>query len=246
MLFWLSLILVGICAFVYFSPKGGLQLIETLLSKLNAFCSRIWNSDPIAIKNYKINEKSKEIAGAVNNAETSQKEIHSLERRIEKAEAESNRLQSLAEQYVKDGNDVKAAEKLTEKEDRDLELIENKQSLAQHKKMFDDNMSQINHSAGQINKLKNQARNQGMRLHFAEADANLSKMSKLIGKSVDFTDFDEVDEAIESKIDGLKSVREVASKLTSDSDEDRKMEEKAKQEQVQGKLKALKEKMKVS
>lgn len=240
-MFWTIVLLMVLVGFYCMFPKSCLQICDTVRSKVAHFSFNFWKSDPIAIKNNKINEKSTEIATAVEEAETSQKLINSLERQINRTEAEANRLQALAEQYVKDGNDNKATEKLEEKEKLDLDLEENKNQLVVHKKMFDNHMTQINRSAGQISKLKKQAKSQGTRLQFAKADANLTRMSKLMGKSVDFSDFSEVDDAIEEKIDGYKAVREVAEKLHTSDNEDAETEAKIKNAKVQSKLEALKQ-----
>jgi len=204
----------------------------------------LWAMDPIAVKNAEIDRRAEELAEATRGLESCHALIGGVERQIKTGNTESNRLQSLAEQYVRENNDDKAKEKLVEKTRVDHDLEANKEQLRVHRETYDAYLLKIQNANRKISELRREAREQGVRLQMSKAEANLSKFGAVMGKAnLNFDSLGEVNEEIEAQIDKNRAKGQVAHDLAREGLEEIEAENRARYAQADDALASLKQKM---
>lgn len=225
---WIAIIVfAGIGLYVLNRPafRRAKAAASAQVSKASQF---FWQMDPIAVKNAEIDRKAEDLAEATRGLEKCRALVSSVERQVREGKAESNRLQALAEQYIKEGNDAKAKEKLIEKTRVDRHLISNEEQLSQHREMYDNYLVKIQSANKSIAELRAEAKRQGVRLQMAKAEANLAKLGNFMGRmNVSFDSLSEIDQEIESQIDANHAKGQVALDLSKEGLEELEAENRA-------------------
>lgn len=193
------------------------------------------------MKNAEIDRKAEELAEATKGLQTCRALISTVERQVKSGTIESNRLDALAKQFVREGNDDKAREKLVEKARVDNELTSNKSQLKAHQETYEAYLHKVQAANERIVELRREAKSQGVRLQMAKAEATLAQLGNVMGKAnLSFDSLSEVDAEIESQIDQNRAKGQVIHDLAREGLEEIEAEKRARMAQADDALAALK------
>lgn len=238
---WVALVAFVVFVLYVLNRTAFRRVADAASAQVGKAARHAWAMDPLAVKNAEIDRKAEEVAEATRGLESCRALIAGVERQVTTGKRESARLQSLAEQFARDNNDQKALDKLTEKERVDTDLAHNEEQLQIHRQTYDAYLTKIKNANQRINDLRKEAREQGVRLQMAKAEANLAKLAPVVGKAnLSFDQLDEVNREIESQIDQNRAKGQVVHDLAKDGLEEIEAENRARNAAAQDKLAALK------
>jgi phage shock protein A len=241
---WIGIVAVALFAIYLLNRTAFRRVSDAAGAQIGKGAKAIWSMDPLAVKNAEIDRKADEIAEATHGLEGSRALISSVERQVTTGERESKRLQSLAEQFAKENNDDKALEKLTELERVESELANNKKQLETHRSTYNNFLTKIQNANKRISELRKEAREQGVRLSMAKAEANLAKLAPAVGKAnLNFDNLEEINQEIEAQIDKNRAKGQVVHDLSKEGLEEIEAENRAQNAAASNKLAALKAKI---
>lgn len=244
--FWtISAIVIFGAFLLYFLNRTAFSRLRSVASsQVGKVAKNLWSLDPLAVKNAEIDRKAEEVADATRALEECQGNIKATERSIESGEKEFNRLQAIAEQFTKENNDTKALEALTQQDEVKVKLERNRKALTNYQNTYDAFLTKMKYAKKKIYELRREASDQGVRLQMSKAEANLDKLAALVGKdNLNFDNFNEIDQEIESQIDANKAKGQVASDLARDGLEEIQAEERARTSAAKDRLAELKSKL---
>jgi phage shock protein A len=242
---WISIAVVVVFCLYALNKTAFRRVKDGFSAQVGKGAKVLWSADPLAVKNAEIDHKAEELSEATRGLESCRALIAGVERQVKVGTTESNRLQALAEQYVKEHNDNKAKEKLVEKTRVDNDLTTNREQLKIHQETYDAWRIKIQNATNRIAELRQEARGQGVRLQMSKAEANLAKLGSTMGKTnLSFDSLGEVNDEIEAQIDQNRAKGQVVHDLAREGLEEIDAENRAFNSQAEDALTALKAKMK--
>jgi phage shock protein A len=157
---------------------------------------------------------------------------------VKENETHANKLQAQAKAYLKAGDRNTAARFALELQKAKEQLAQNQQQLQMHETAYQNNLKKIQHANKRLAEVKNKIQQYDAELKMSEAEAEVAKLSASFDMNVT-TDFGQLEDVIQRKIDANRGKARVAADLSSQGIADIQAEENMEKAMAEDALKDL-------
>ena len=184
-------------------------------AQINKIANFFWTADPIAQMQYEYDLAVEQLKEGREGLEQYRGLVERVTRQVATAKKHEANLEAKIKAYLQAGDRETAAKFALELTKVRSELTENVQQLEMHEKAYENNLKKIKHAGGKLAKVREKIQKYDAELKMSRAEAELAKLSQ----SFDFdvtTDFGQIEQVIQDKIDLNRGKVRVAADLSSE------------------------------
>src|SRR5262245_15026028 len=214
------------------------KFFGAIRAQLNKLANFFWEADPIAQMQYEYDSAVEQLKEGRVGLEQYRGLVERVGRQVKEGEAHCAKLQSQAKAYLKAGERETAAKFALELQKAKEQLAQNKAQLEMHETAYQNNLKKIQHANKKLGEVKNKIQQYDAELKMSEAEAEVAKLSASFDLNVT-TDFGQLEQVIQGKIDANRGKARVASDLSQQGIADIDAEERMEKSMAEDALKDL-------
>lgn len=214
------------------------KFFGAIRAQLNKLANFFWEADPIAQMQYEYDMAVEQLKEGRVGLEQYRGLVERVSRQVKDGEAQVNKLQAQAKAYLKAGDRETAGKFALQLTKAKATLDENKQQLAMHEGAYQNNLKKIQHANKKLVEVKDKIHKYDAELKMSEAEAEVAKLTQSFNVDVT-TDFGQLEDVIQRKIDANRGKARVASDLSAEGIDAIKAEERMEQSMADDALKDL-------
>jgi phage shock protein A len=214
------------------------KFFGAIRAQFNKLANYFWEADPIAQMQYEYDMAVEQLKEGRIGLEQYRGLVERVSRQVKDGEAQVTKLTAQAKAYLKSGDRETAGTFALQLTKAKASLDENKAQLAMHEGAYGNNLKKIQHANKQLVEVKNKIQKYDAELKMSEAEAEVAKLTQSFNMDVT-TDFGQLEDVIQRKIDGNRGKARVASDLSTEGIDQIKAEEKMEQSMADDALKDL-------
>jgi phage shock protein A len=214
------------------------KMFSALRAQLNKLANFFWEADPIAQMQYEYDQAVEQLKEGRVGLEQYRGLVERVGRQVKEGDSHAAKLEAQAKAYLKAGNREVAAKFALELSKARTQNEQNKQQLAMHEGAYNNNLKKIQHANKKLAEVKNKIQQYDAELKMSEAEAEVAKLSQSFNMDIT-TDFGQLEDVIQRKIDTNRGKARVASDLSQEGIADIKAEEQMEQSMAEDALKDL-------
>jgi phage shock protein A len=139
--------------------------------------------------------------------------VERVSRQVRDGEQHLTKLQAQTKAYLKAGERQTAAKFALELQKKKAEVEQNREQLDLHEKAYDNNLTKIKHANKKLIEVREKIQRYDAELRMSEAEAEIAKLSETFEMNIT-TDFGEIEQVVQSKIDHNRGKARVAADLS--------------------------------
>ncbi len=190
------------------------KIATAIRAQLNKLANLLWEKDPIAQMQYEYDRAVAELKEGRIGLEQYAGFVERVQRQAATGRGHVSTLEAQTKAYLKAGNRETAAKFALELQKAKADLAENEAQLELHQTAYDNNLKKIQHANRKMAELKNKIQRYDAELKMSAAEAEIAKLSETFEMNLT-TDFGQLEDVIQRKIDGNKGRTRVAADLSS-------------------------------
>lgn len=191
------------------------KLWRALKAQMNKVANFFWKADPIAQMQYEYDSAVEELKTGKEGLAHYRALVERVKRQAEKSSKHVATLEAKVKAYLKSGDRETAASLALELQKAKAELIENQSQLDMHEKAYENNLLKIKHASGKLAKIKEKIHKYDAELKMSRAEAELAEIASDFNFDIT-TDFGQIEEVMQEKIDKNRAKARVAVDLSSE------------------------------
>jgi phage shock protein A len=186
---------------------------KAIRAQMNKLANYFWSKDPIAQMQYEYDKAVETLKEGRIGLEQYRALVERVTRQVQTNEKTIAQLTAKTKAYLKANDRVTAGNLAIELQKAKTELEENRQQLAMHEKAYDNNVEKIKFASKKLADVRLKIKKYEADLKMSSAEAELARLSQSFNFDVT-TDFGELENVIQEKIDRNRSVARVAADLS--------------------------------
>src|ERR1043165_2122411 len=214
------------------------KFFGAIRAQLNKLANFFWEADPIAQMQYEYDMAVEQLKEGRVGLEQYRGLVERVSRQVKDGEAQVNKLQAQAKAYLKSGDRETAGKFALQLTKAKATLEENKQQLAMHEGAYNNNLKKIQHANKKLVEVKDKIAKYDAELKMSEAEAEVAKLTQSFNMDVT-TDFGQLEDVIQRKIDTNRGKARVASDLSNEGIDKIQAEERMEKSMADDALKDL-------
>ena len=214
------------------------KMFGALRAQLNKLANFFWEADPIAQMQYEYDVAVEQLKEGRVGLEQYRGLVERVSRQVKEGEAHQAKLEAQAKAYLKAGDRETAAKFALELQKAKTQVEQNRQQLQMHESAYQNNLKKIQHANKKLGEVKSKIQQYDAELKMSEAEAEVAKLSQSFDLNVT-TDFGQLEQVIQGKIDANRGKARVASDMSSEGIAEIKAEERMEQAMAEDALKDL-------
>lgn len=214
------------------------KFFGAIRAQLNKLANYFWEADPIAQMQYEYDQAVEQLKEGRVGLEQYRGLVERVSRQVKDGEKEIAKLQGQAKAYLKAGDRETAGSFALQLTKAKATLDENKQQLAMHEGAYQNNLKKIQFANKKLVEVKDKISKYDAELKMSEAEAEVAKLTQSFNMDVT-TDFGQLEDVIQRKIDGNRGKARVASDLSNEGLDKIVAEEKMEQSMADDALRDL-------
>ena len=207
-------------------------------AQFNKLANFFWEADPIAQMQYEYDMAVEQLKEGRVGLEQYRGLVERVTRQVKEGEAHVKKLESQAKAYLKVGDRETAAKFALELQKAKGSLQQNQEQLAMHEQAYQNNLKKIQHANKKLVEVRDKIQKYDAELKMSEAEAEIAKLSETFNMNIT-TDFGQLEDVIQRKIDANRGKARVASDLSSEGVAEIKAEERMEAQLAEDALKDL-------
>jgi phage shock protein A len=188
---------------------------KAIRAQMNKLANYFWAKDPIAQMQYEYDKAVEQLKEGRVGLEQYRALVERVTRQVQANQKTEAQLTAKVKAYLKTGDRNTAGQLAIELQKTKTELAENQAQLAMHEKAYDNNVEKIKHASKKLADVRSKIKQYEADLKMSQAEAELARLSQTFQFDVT-TDFGELEQVIQEKIDRNRSVARVAADLSSE------------------------------
>lgn len=188
---------------------------SAMRAQLNKLANVFWEADPIAQMRYEYDNAVEELKEGRVGLEQYRGLVEKVTRQVQEGEKHAAKLQAQAKAYLKAGDRETAAKFALELRKAQAHLAENRAQLEMHEQAYTNNLKKIKHANKQLAGVRDKIEKYDSELKMSEAEAEIAKLSESFNLNLT-TDFGQLEQVIQGKIDRNRGTARVAADLSSE------------------------------
>jgi len=214
------------------------KFFGAIRAQMNKLANYFWEADPIAQMQYEYDQAVEQLKEGRLGLEQYRGLVERVSRQVKEGEKEVTKLTAQAKAYLKAGERETAGQIALQLTKAKGALDENKQQLAMHESSYSNNLKKIQHANKKLVEVKDKIHKYDAELKMSEAEAEVAKLSQSFNMDVT-TDFGQLEDVIQRKIDTNRGKARVASDLSNEGIDKIQAEERMEQSMADDALKDL-------
>jgi phage shock protein A len=214
------------------------KFFGAIRAQFNKLANFFWEADPIAQMQYEYDLAVEQLKEGRQGLEQYRALVERVSRQVKDGEAQVTKLTAQAKAYLKAGDRATAANIALQLTKAKTQLEENRQQLAMHETAYNNNLKKIQHANKKLVEVKDKIHKYDAELKMSEAEAEVAKLTQSFNMDVT-TDFGQLEDVIQRKIDANRGKARVASDLSSEGIDQIKAEERMEKSMADDALKDL-------
>ena len=214
------------------------KFFGAIRAQLNKLANFFWEADPIAQMQYEYDSAVEQLKEGRTGLEQYRGLVERVSRQVKEGEAHVAKLTAQAKAYLKAGERDTAAKFALEIQKAKERLEQNRQQLEMHETAYQNNLKKIQHANHKLAEVREKIQRYDAELKMSEAEAEVAKLSATFNMNVT-TDFGQLEQVIQGKIDANRGKVRVASDLSSEGIAEIDAEERMQKSMAEDALKDL-------
>jgi phage shock protein A len=182
-------------------------------AQLNKIANIFWEADPIAQMQYEHDSAVEQLKEGRKGLETYRGLVERVLRQVAGAKDHVQKLESQTKAYLKSGQRDAAAKFALELQKAKKDLAAHEEQLAMHEQAYENNLKKIQHAAKKLGEVREKIQRYDAELKMSAAEAEVAALSQSFNMDVT-TDFGQIEQMIQGKIDQNRGRARVASDLS--------------------------------
>ena len=204
-------------------------------AQLNKLANLFWTADPIAQMQYEYDLAVEQLKEGRKGLELYASFVEKVTRQVTTGEAHLRSLEAKVKAYLKAGDRETAARFALEMEQARKELEENREQLKMHQEAYNNALLKIQHANKKLAEVRGKIQKYDADLKMSAAEAEVAKLAESFEMNVT-TDFGELEQVIQQKIDHNRGKARVAADLSSRGIDEIKSEQRLEEQQAEDAL----------
>ncbi len=197
---------------------------KAIRAQFNKLANFFWSKDPIAQMQYEYDKAVEQMKEGRAGLEQYRALVERVSRQVAVNEKQQKTLETKIRAYLKAGDRKTAGELAIDLQKLKTDLAENQEQLALHEKAYNNNVAKIKHATKKLRDVKDKIKKYEADLKMSEAEAEVAQLSQSFNFDVT-TDFGQLEEVVQDKIDVNKARVRVAADLSDEGIEQIEAEE---------------------
>lgn len=214
------------------------KFFGAIRAQFNKLANYFWEADPIAQMQYEYDQAVEQLKEGRVGLEQYRGLVERVSRQVKDGESQIKKLTAQAKAYLKSGDRETAGTFALQLTKAKGQLEENQQQLAMHEAAYQNNLKKIQYANKKLVEVKDKISHYDAELKMSEAEAEVAKLTQAFNMDVT-TDFGQLEDVIQRRIDGNRGKARVASDLSNEGIDKIKAEEKMEMSMADDALKDL-------
>jgi phage shock protein A len=214
------------------------KFFGAIRAQFNKLANFFWEADPIAQMQYEYDLAVEQLKEGRLGLEQYRGLVERVGRQVKEGEAQIAKLTAQAKAYLKAGDRETAGSYALQMTKAKATLEENRQQLAMHEQAYGNNLKKIQHANKKLVEVKDKIHKYDADLKMSAAEAEVAKLTQSFNVDVT-TDFGQLEDVIQRKIDANRGKARVASDLSAEGIDKIHAEERMEQSMADDALKDL-------
>ncbi len=214
------------------------KFFGAIRSQLNKLANFFWEADPIAQMQYEYDLAVEQLKEGRVGLEQYRGLVERVSRQVKEGESQISKLTAQAKAYLKAGDRETAAKFALQLQKAKGHVDQNREQLAMHDQAYQNNLKKIQHANKKLVEVKEKITRYDSELKMSEAEAEVAKLSATFDMNLT-TDFGQLENIIQGKIDANRGKARVASDLSSDGIQNIQAEERMEASMAEDALQGL-------
>jgi phage shock protein A len=189
------------------------KFFGAIRAQLNKLANFFWEADPIAQMQYEYDSAVEQLKEGRKGLEQYRGLVERVSRQVKTGEAHVTKLTSQAKAYLKVGDRETASKFALEITKAKADLEQNRQQLQMHEAAYGNNLKKIQHANKKLVEVREKIQKYDAELKMSAAEAEVAALSQTFDMNVT-TDFGQLEQVIQGKIDANRGKARVASDLS--------------------------------
>jgi phage shock protein A len=191
------------------------KFFGAIRAQLNKLANVFWEADPIAQMQYEYDLAVEQLKEGRQGLEQYRALVERVTRQVKDGEAQVAKLTAQAKAYLKAGDRTTAGNVALQLTKAKATLEENRQQLTMHETAYNNNLKKIQFANKKLVEVKDKIQKYDADLKMSAAEAEVAKLTQTLNLDVT-TDFGQLEDVIQRKIDANRGKARVASDLSSE------------------------------
>lgn len=189
------------------------KITQAILAQFNKLANFFWTRDPIAQMQYEYDKAVEQLKEGRVGLEQYRALVERVQRQVVANQKQQQTLETKIKAYLRANDRKTAGELAIELQKVKNDLAENQEQLAMHEKSYNNNVKKIKNATKKLGDVKEKIKKYEATLKMSEAEAEVAKLSQTFNFDVT-TDFGQLEEVVNDKIDLNRAKVRVASDLS--------------------------------
>lgn len=207
------------------------KMWRALCAQLNKMANWFRLRDPMAEMQYECDRATEQMCEGRHGLERQRALVERVTRQVAEGDKHIANLKAKVASYLQTNDRTTAGQFALEMQKAERQIAENKSQLRLHEESYANNLTKIKHASQKIADVRNKISQYDADLKMSRTEAEIAKLAQSLNFEVT-TDFGQVEQIIQDKIDDNRAVVRVAADLSGQGMED------IRREQEQDRLKA--------
>src|SRR6187551_2729698 len=194
------------------------------MAQINKVANLFWEADPIAQMQYEYDQSVAQLKEGRVGLEQYRGLVERVTRQVSANRGHVKKLEAETKAYLKAGDRATASKFALELQKAKEELATNEQQLQQHETAYGNSLKKIQHANSKLIELREKITKYDAELKMSAAEAEIAKLSETFDVNLT-TDFGEIEQVIQQKIDQNRGKVRVAADLSNEGIADIQAEE---------------------
>lgn len=186
---------------------------KAIRAQMNKLANWFWTKDPIAQMQYEYDKAVEQLKEGRQGLEQYRGLVERVQRQVSHNLKQEQQLTAKIKAYLKAGDRATAGQLAIQLQKVQAELAENREQLGLHEKAYNNNVEKIRHASKKLADVRLKIKKYEADLKMSQAEAELARLSQSFNFDVT-TDFGELEQVIQDKIDLNRAKVRVAADLS--------------------------------
>jgi phage shock protein A len=183
-------------------------------AQINKIANLFWEADPVAQMRYEYDRSVEQLKEGRTGLEQYRGLVERVTRQVQSNRSHAAQLEAQTKAYLKAGDRATAAKFALELQKAKTDLATNEAQLQMHETSYGNNLKKIQHANEKLIELREKITKYDAELKMTSAEAEIAKLSETFDMNLT-TDFGELEQVIQQKIDQNRGKVRVAADLSS-------------------------------
>src|SRR3989442_13260551 len=190
------------------------KFVTVIRAFFNSIANALWERDPIAIMRLEYDRSVEQLQDGRKGLELYRGLVERVVRQVAMGKSQVEKLKSAVKAYLKTGDRETAGKFALQLQKAEADLVQNQEQLKMHEEAYENNLKKIQYANKQLAEVREKIERYNADLKMTAAEAEIARIAGDLNFDVT-TDFGQIEQIIQQKIDTNRGKVRVAADLSS-------------------------------